>query len=234
MKANNPRISIVIPVLNEEDYIQKVLKSIRANSSSDRIQEILVVDGGSTDGTVLAAKTDGATVISSEKGRAKQMNLGASIATGDILYFLHVDTLPPKDFDRDILKAHSDGYAVGCFQMKFDRKNGLLQLLGWLTRINHTVCRGGDQSLFITKSLFHKAKGFNETYQIYEDNEFIRRIYKLAPFKVLENKVVTSSRRYNQKGVVLLQWHFGIIHLKHHLGAGPDELYAYYRKHIAV
>lgn len=234
MKANSPQISIVIPALNEEDYIQKVLKSIRTNSSSNSIQEILVVDGGSTDGTVLAAKTDGATVISSEKGRAKQMNLGAKIATGDILYFLHVDTLPPKDFDQDILNAYSEGFTVGCFQMKFDRNNLLLQVFGWLTRINHTVCRGGDQSLFITKSLFEKAKGFDESYKIYEDNEFIRRIYKMAPFKILENKVVTSSRRYNEKGIIALQWHFGVIHLKHQLGASPDALYSYYRKHIAL
>lgn len=234
MKANSPQISIIIPALNEEDYIQKVLKSIRKHSSSGRIKEILVIDGGSTDGTVLAAKTDGANVISSDKGRAKQMNLGAKIATGDILYFLHVDTLPPKDFDRDILNAYSEGFTVGCFQMKFDRKNLILQIFGWLTRINHTVCRGGDQSLFITKSLFEKAKGYDESYRIYEDNEFIRRIYKLAAFKILENKVVTSSRRYNEKGIIALQWHFGIIHLKHHLGASPDALYSYYRKHIAL
>ncbi|CAN0599805.1 unnamed protein product, partial [Ectocarpus sp. 12 AP-2014] len=228
MNVNKPFISIIIPALNEEHYIQKVLDSISKNSSSDYIKEVLVIDGGSADQTVSVAKNKDARVISSKKGRAVQMNLGAKKATGDILYFLHVDTLPPKDFDLHILKAYADGFNAGCFQMKFDRKNLLLQLFGWLTRINHTVCRGGDQSLFITKSLFEKARGFDESYKIYEDNEFIRRIYKIAPFKIVPNKVVTSSRRYNEKGIVLLQWHFGMIHLKHHLGASPDDLYAYY------
>lgn len=234
MNVNSTLISIIIPVLNEERYIQKVLDSIRDNSTADHIKEVLVVDGGSTDRTVNVAESKGARVITSERGRAKQMNLGAKIATGHILYFLHVDTLPPKGFDQNILNTYAAGYTVGCFQMRFDRKNLLLQFFGWLTRINHTVCRGGDQSLFITKTVFEQTQGFNESYKIYEDNEFIKRVYKIAPFKIIPNKVITSSRRYDDKGIISLQWHFGVIHAKHHLGASPDDLYTYYCKHIAL
>lgn len=234
MIISSPQISIIIPVLNEEDYIRKVLLSIRNNTSSDQIKEILVIDGGSKDYTVKEALNLGARVISTSKGRAVQMNLGAKIAAGDILYFLHVDTLPPKNFDSEILKAYAEGENAGCFRIKFDSKHPFLGFFAWCTRINTQICRGGDQSLFILKSLFEKANGFNESYRIYEDNEFIRRVYKMTPFRVLRNTVTTSSRRYDEKGMLALQWHFGMIHLKHYFGAGPESLHKYYVKHIAI
>ena len=215
MIEDNPVISIIIPVLNEENYIKKVLECIAQNSSTNQIAEILVVDGGSNDNTLQEASQLGARVISAKKGRAAQMNLGARIATGDILYFLHVDTLPPKHFDRDILKAHIDGFQVGCFRMRFDSNHPILRFFAWCTRINTQICRGGDQSLFITKYLFKRVNGFDESYSIYEDNEFVRRIYKVANFKILPNTVKTSARRYRKKGIMTLQCHFGMIHLKY-------------------
>ena len=234
MTIKYPQISIIIPVLNEEDYIKKVLLNIKNNAASNQIKELLVIDGGSEDATIKTALNEGARVISTAKGRALQMNTGAAIASGDILYFLHVDTLPPKDFDLEILNAYAEGFKVGCFRMKFDSSHPFLSIFTWCTRINTPLCRGGDQSLFILKSLFEKANGFDESYKIYEDNEFIRRVYKMTPFKVLKNTVTTSSRRYDKKGILTLQWHFGIIHLKHFFGAGPDHLHKYYVKHIAL
>ncbi|WP_281541371.1 TIGR04283 family arsenosugar biosynthesis glycosyltransferase [Maribacter aestuarii] len=234
MIRDNPVISIIIPVLNEENYIKKVLQRIAENSSTSRIIEILVIDGGSSDNTILEASKLGARVVSAKRGRATQMNLGATLATGDILYFLHVDTLPPEHFDRDILRAYADGFHVGCFRMRFDSNHPILRFFAWCTKINTQICRGGDQSLFITKQLFKKAGGFDEAYTIYEDNEFVRRIYKLAQFKILPNTVKTSARRYRKKGIMTLQCHFGMIHLKYYMGAQPEELYEYYRKYILV
>ena len=234
MNKQSPQISIIIPVLNEQEYIRKVLLSISENASSNQIKEILVIDGGSNDNTIEEALDMGARVISASRGRAIQMNLGAKIASGDILYFLHVDTLPPKNFDTEILSAYSQGFHVGCFRLEFDTNHPFLGFFAWCTRINSQVCRGGDQSLFILKSLFEKANAFDESYKIYEDNEFIRRVYKIAPFKVLKNTVTTSSRRYEKKGMLALQWHFTIIHMKHYFGAGPENLHKYYEKHIAV
>lgn len=234
MKYINPQISIIIPVLNEEEYIKKVVKAIQNNATSKNIKELLVIDGGSTDGTVNEAESLGATVISSERGRAKQMNLGAKMATGELLYFLHVDTLPPKGFDTHILNGYSDGSEAGCFRLQFDSPHPVLRFFAWCTRINHKLCRGGDQSLYISKNLFLKAKGFNTAYTIYEDNEFIGRIYKLTNFIILPNTVRTSARRYDKKGVFTLQYHFGVVHVKHYLGAGPAALYDYYKQYIAV
>tara|TARA_R110002167_G_scaffold358269_1_gene574211 strand:+ start:1184 stop:1888 length:705 start_codon:yes stop_codon:yes gene_type:complete len=234
MNAKQPTISIIIPVLNEEKYIKDVLFSISANASTDRIKEILVVDGGSTDLTIKNAQEFGASVIKSKKGRAIQMNIGANKATGDILYFLHVDSLPPKDFDQAILNEIESGFEVGCFQMRFNSNSRFLKFFAWCTRINHQVCRGGDQSLFITHKLFHHINGFNENFVIYEDNEFIQRVCKLRSFKIISSSVTTSARRYEERGMVRLQWHFGMIHLKYYLGAKPTELHQYYLKHIAT
>lgn len=233
MSSYQPTISIIIPVLNEANYIKKVLLSISKNAGSNRIKEILVVDGGSSDETPSNARNYGATVISSKKGRAAQMNVGAAIATGEILYFLHVDSLPPKHFDLAVFQALIEGHEVGCFQMRFNSDSNFLKFFAWCTKINHQICRGGDQSLFITNKLFHENNGFNENYIIYEDNEFIGRIYKLKPFKIIPAVVTTSARRYEERGMVMLQWHFAMIHLKHYLGARPYELHQYYLKYIA-
>ncbi|MCW5515116.1 TIGR04283 family arsenosugar biosynthesis glycosyltransferase [Muriicola sp. Z0-33] len=231
---SNPRISIIIPVLNEEDAILKVLRYLKHNSSEELIQEILVVDGGSKDNTVQIAKDFGVDVIISSRGRAKQMNLGAMNARGDIFYFLHVDTLPPRNFDQSIINAVHERHEVGCFQLQFDSNSRFLKFFAWFSRVNHTICRGGDQSLFITRKLFFKAKGFNEDYIVYEDNEFIRRLYKKTYFKILPQRVQTSARRYEERGIVQLQYHFGMIHLNYYLGAGPEKLYKYYRRNIII
>ena len=218
MSSYQPTISIIIPVLNEANYIKKVLLAISKNAGSNRTN----------------ARDYGATVINSKKGRAAQMNVGAAKATGEILYFLHVDSLPPKHFDLAIFKALEESHEVGCFEMRFNSDSAFLKFFAWCTKINHQICRGGDQSLFITNKLFHENNGFNENYIIYEDNEFIGRMYKLKSFKIISAAVTTSARRYEERGMVQLQWHFAMIHLKHYLGAKPQELHQYYLKHIAI
>lgn len=230
--SNSVDISIIIPVLNESVHISTLLDHLAANSSTANIKEIIVVDGGSTDNTIALAKAKGAIVISCEKGRAKQMNTGAKVATGALLYFLHADTYPPKNFDLYILNAYKHNISSGCFRMKFNTSKKFLQFFAWFSRINLKLCRGGDQSLFILKVLFQKTGGFNESYIIYEDTEFIGRLYKISNFKVLPQHVITSARKYDQLGSLKLQYHFAVIHLKNLLGFGPDHLYKYYQKKI--
>ena len=231
-KTRAKTISIVIPVLNEEQNIGSLLQHLKENSSPKIIKDIIVVDGGSHDRTIDISKEYGASVLLSEKGRPKQMNLGAKHAKGGILYFLHADTFPPKNFDEKIIESIEKGYDSGCFRMKFDTKNPFLRFFAYLTRINHKICRGGDQSLFVKKTTFDDLNGFNEKYIIYEDSEFIGRLYQATDFMVLPEKVVTSARKYRQNGTFRLQFHFGMIHLKNLLGAEPDELHNYYKKHI--
>lgn len=226
-------ISIIIPVFNEAPIIKELLEYLRKNSATNTIKEIIVVDGGSTDQSIAIAKNCGTTVLKSEKGRARQMNVGAQHASGDILYFLHADTFPPKQFDQYILSAISNDYSAGCFRMKFNTSKKFLQFFAWFSRINHKLCRGGDQSLFVHQEIFQATQGYNEAYIIYEDTEFIGRLYKSTKFTVLPKHVITSARKYEQLGTVRLQYHFGMIHLKNLFGIGPDKLYDYYKKNIA-
>ena len=231
---DNPKISIIIPVLNEGRLVGSLVDHLRQHSSPNNILEIIFVDGGSTDSTLSQLKAKNVVVVSAKKGRARQLNTGARHASGELLYFLHADTLPPKNFDQLILDAHSQGAETGCFRMSFDTNNPILRFFAWLSRINHTLCRGGDQSLFITKVLFNAEGGFNEAYRIYEDSEFITRLYKKTRFTILPQRVVTSARKYRQKGWLKVQYHFGMIHLKNRLGAGPEELYNYYAKKLLI
>lgn len=226
-------LSIIIPVLNEENNILKLLEHIKAASFDYKNIEIICIDGGSSDQTIVHLKNSEVSYKITSKGRATQMNTGAKMANGDILYFLHADTFPPKHFDLHIRNAVLKNWQAGCFRMQFTPSNIFLDFFAFLARFNLPICRGGDQSLFVTKNLFKTINGFNNTYKIYEDVEFTNRLYKLVNFKILKSKVITSSRRYQQKGFLKLQYHFGIIHLKNLMGKDPKELHNYYLKHIA-
>jgi rSAM/selenodomain-associated transferase 2 len=231
-RSNLPDISVIIPVLNEEENLRKLIPYLCSRSTGPSEIEIIVADGGSTDGSVDIASALGVSVIRSPRGRARQMNAGASAAKGRVLYFLHADSFPPEKFDEMILNALDGRIEAGCFRLNFESKSIFLGFFAWFSRINLPLCRGGDQSLFITRSLFKTLGGFNERYAIYEDNEFIGRIYQKAKFRVLPYYLRTSARKYAQNGRFKLQYHFARIHLLHFMGRDPEILYDYYRKNI--
>ena len=229
----NPKISIIVPVLNEIELLPKLIQSLTNLPSN--ILEVIFVDGGSTDGSLELLKNKTVVkLIESKKGRAKQMNMGAKSASGDILYFIHVDTVLPKDFESHIVSYYNQGFLAGCFRMKFTSDHLLLKISQWFTRFNFSICRGGDQTFYIQKKLFDQLNGFNEEYIIYEDNELTNRIYQNRyKFKVIPKYVYTSARRYEEKGYWKLQYHFARVHLLKIFGANPFELYNYYKKNIA-
>ena len=227
------KISIIIPILNEVDAIHRLFLHIENAISKTIEYEIIIVDGGSTDGSQKAIQNhQKALLIHSEKGRAKQLNAGAKVASGSLLYFLHCDSFPPKKFDLHILEQVKKGNKAGCFRMKFDYSHPVLLVSQWFTRVNHILCRGGDQSLFVTKELFKEIDGYDEKCIIYEDNEIIKRLYQIGKFVVIPKYVITSARRYRENGVWRLQYHFTIIHLMHQFGFEINKLEKYYLQKI--
>ncbi len=231
-------LSIIIPVLNEAVIITTLLNHLSANISGENSIEILLVDGGSQDETreLVQSYSEKSKIpirlISSKKGRAKQMNKGAKNALGDIFYFLHADSFPPKNFDKYIIAEVEKGNPAGCFRMEFSSNHWWLKLMGWFTKFSWRACRGGDQSQFINKQIFYEIGGYDDTFIIYEDNILINELFARKKFVVIQHTLKTSARLYKQKGVWNLQYQFLVIYFKRWMGADADALYDYYLKNI--
>ena len=150
-------ISIIIPTYNEAENIGKIVPYLLSVAEKDKVQ-IIVADAGSEDDTVKLALAHGAlAVISPIKGRAGQMNHGVTYASGDVLYFIHADSRPPLSYFKDIENAIARGYNCGCYRSRFDSNKFLLKVNAFFTRLNVLFCRGGDQTIFVTKQLFEKV-----------------------------------------------------------------------------
>ena len=230
-------ISIIIPALNEAENITELLQHLVENSSAKNITDITVVDGGSIDSTRdlvrrFIAEDYTVNLQPSKKGRAKQMNTGAKNSKGEILYFLHADSFPPKNFDALIIAEIKKNNLAGCFRMQFDHNHWWLRLASYLTKFSWRASRGGDQSQFITRALFDDIGGFDETFVIYEDNILINELYERKQFVVINKKLISSARLYEEKGIWYLQYHFWTIYVKRWFGADANEIFDYYCKYI--
>ena len=199
------QLSIIIPTYNEADNIASLVEYLSSNANS-LVAEIIVADGGSTDHTIQAAQTAGAiAVISPNKGRAAQMNYGASLAKAEILYFVHADSFPPKKFATDIIDAVNNGYALGRYQTKFDTNNWLLKMNAFFTRFDWAMCSGGDQTLFITKQLFSALNGYDGSMHIMEEYDLVKRARATSKYKIFSGKALISSRKYDTNSWLQVQ-----------------------------
>jgi len=189
------KLSVIIPTLNEERLIATTLEDLFLRHSPE---EVIVVDGGSRDRTrELASKWT--RVISSPQGRAHQMNRGAREAAGDILLFLHADTrLPDKGLER-IKQVVGEGKEAGRFQMRFDEKRWLLGFYSSYTRFQFFSY--GDQGFFVKRQLFYEVGGYREGVP-FEDIDFYQRLRKRTKPIILREAVMTSARRFSQRGLV--------------------------------
>ncbi|MBD2300671.1 MULTISPECIES: TIGR04283 family arsenosugar biosynthesis glycosyltransferase [Nostocales] len=221
-------ISIIIPTLNEADNISGAI----ASTQSGKNIEVIVVDGGSSDDTIKIAQSLGAKVISSPPGRAKQMNAGAAVASGDVLLFLHADTRLPVGFDILICTAlQQPGVVAGAFDLQIDHPAFGLRLveLGVKLRSRFFQMPYGDQAIFLTPEIFQKIGNFPEL-PIMEDFELIRRLNSTGRIVIINTPVVTSARRWLQKGIVKTTLLNQIIVLAYLFGVSPARIRSWYRR----
>ncbi len=225
------KISIIIPTLNEERCIEKTLKS----TVSHHTMEAIIVDGGSCDRTVSIARSHGAEVIMDSPSRSVQMNKGALQAKGDILLFLHADTLLPEKFDIQIINClNSPGVAAGAFKLHIESDNFLLvHFIEPLANIRSRLfgLPYGDQAFFVPAAIFHSIGGFPEI-PIMEDFEFIRKAGKKGKIATLSSSVSTSSRRWSKLGIIKTTFINQLVVAAYFMGIPPAVIVRWYRQGV--
>ena len=222
----NRQLSIVIPVLNEAGHLAARLQALQP--LRDRCQ-LLLVDGGSCDGSTIIAEPWVDKVIDNPRGRARQMNAGAAQANADILLFLHADTQLPDNAVESMIQVIADGYCWGRFDVAFDNPKPIFRLIAfmmnWRSRL--TGIATGDQGIFVTRQAFDSVGAYPEV-ALMEDIAISARLKKLGKPCCLKAKVVTSARRWQQYGIfrtILLMWR---LRLAYFFGADPNDLAARY------
>jgi len=221
-EAGRGRISVIIPTLNEEAGIAACLDRVRRAPGV----EAIVADGGSRDATVEAARRAGAKVIAAPRGRACQMNAGAAASRGEILLFLHADTLLPLGWEAEARRALSrPGVAAGAFTFRLDRRTAGLRFIelcvAWRCRLASMPY--GDQGLFLRRGAFLAAGGFPDL-PIMEDCELVRRLKKRGRIIVSPAPAITSSRRWQQRGILTTTAFNSLVVVAFYLGCPPSLL----------
>ncbi len=221
---NNPRVSIIVPVLDEAARIEAALSALAGPRRAGH--EVIVVDGGSLDDTAARAEPLADRVVTAPRGRASQMNAGAAVASGEVLLFLHADTrLPQGAMDTLTAGLETSGRAWGRFDVRIDGTHPLLGVIAAFmnARSRLTGIATGDQAIFVRRDAFRGLGGFPPI-ALMEDIAFSAAAKRVSRPLCLRARVVTSGRRWEQHGVVrtmLLMWW---LRLRFFLGASPDRL----------
>lgn len=219
-------ISIVIPTLNAASRLGETLAAVIAEPGV----EVVLVDGGSTDQTVAIAKSYGVQALVSEPGRARQMNVGAAAVGGDVLLFLHGDTVLPVGFADKVRETMSDlGVAAGAFRLSFDASNLPLEAIAWGANLRSRWLQMpyGDQALFLPKELFSAMGGFPEMV-ILEDLALVRNLKRHGRVVIRPEVVITAARRWQQRGMIAQTLRNQLILIGFFLGVSLDRLAGWY------
>lgn len=223
-------LSIIIPVLDESENLKLTIPAL-FKIGGPELLEIIVVDGGSKDQSKEIADALGAKVLSSPvRSRAAQMNLGAKSANGAILYFVHADVRLGRGFVEEIQNAISGGYQAGCFRYRFDSPKPMLLINSWFTRFDGFFVGGGDQTLFIVKSVFNALGGFDEKYTIMEDFDLVRKIKRNHTFRLIPKSILVSARKYDTNSWLRVQWANLIAFLMFFLKIPPKMIKSAYSR----
>lgn len=224
-----PRVSFIIPVLNEEAVVASLLRQLRQAFPE---AELLVVDGGSHDGTIGQAQPLCDQLLESAPGRARQMNIGGRYASGDYLLFLHADSSP--GVTSEALQAHLDKVpSWGFCRVRLSGSSFAFSVIGWFMNLRSRLTRvaTGDQMLFLHSDIFEESGGFDDI-PLMEDVAYCKRLRKLAAPLVIPEAVLTSSRRWQEQGLIRTILRMWLLRLGYFFGVSPQRLWQnYYGEH---
>ena len=223
------RLSIVVPTLEEAGGIADALATLRPLRA--RGHEVIVADGGSTDATPELAAPGANRIVAAPRGRARQMNAGAAVATGDVLLFLHADTVLPDDADTLVNEALGEaGSGWGHFGVRLTGPHPAFRVIERMISLRSRLSgiATGDQAIFATRDLFDSAGGFPDL-PLLEDVEFCRRLKRVSRPVRPRAPVTTSSRRWEAAGIARTVWLMWWLRGAYALGVGPDRLARHYR-----
>ncbi|HEY3453169.1 MAG TPA: TIGR04283 family arsenosugar biosynthesis glycosyltransferase [Bryobacteraceae bacterium] len=220
-------VSIIVPALNEASHIASTLRALQALEGE---KEILVVDGGSEDCTVEVANAAGVRVLQSARGRGAQQHAGALQSRGNILWFVHADTIPPPNAISDIVNALHDSSTVGGnFGLLFDGgSRAARQLTGIYPALRRLNLCYGDSGIFVRRTTYDAVGGFR-AFALFEDLDLLRRLRKAGCFVHLDTRIVTSSRRFENRNFAVMWIRWTALQLLYWAGVSPNLLARWYR-----
>jgi len=220
------QVSVVMPTLNEAENLGPTLAQVRQAGEC----QLVVVDGGSEDGTPDIADRYADVVLAASRGRARQMNIGARAATGEILLFLHADTALPQGFSTIVAQAFADPHVVGGrFDVRLNAPGWSFRLIETMMNLRSRLSRisTGDQAIFVRRETFLAVGGYPEV-ELMEDLQLSRKLKRVGKIVCLRTRVVTSARRWQRDGLlktIVLMW---TLRLGHAVGVPPERLKAFY------
>jgi rSAM/selenodomain-associated transferase 2 len=221
------RVSIIVPALNEEACIAATLRGLQQLAGD---KEIIVVDGGSRDETRSLAGAEGAKVLTSAAGRGTQMHAGVLAATGDVLWFVHADTIPPVQALDEIRTQLTDpSVAGGNFGLLFDGSSRAARRLTAIYPMLRILGLSyGDSGIFVRRDIYDRIGGFRAL-ALFEDLDLLRRLRRSGRFVHLQCRIVTSSRRFEHRNFALVWLHWTTLQVLYWCGVSPNWLARWYR-----
>ncbi len=226
-----PHISIILPVLHEADGINKIVTHIRT-IDEDGAAEIIVVDGDPMGSTINAIQDPGIITAIAEKGRARQMNHGATLAAGEILLFLHADTfVPAHSLERVATVLRNPRFVAGAFDLGIYSERRIFKITEMYVFLRTRVTRVpfGDQAIFVRKEYFQKISGYRDI-PLMEDIELMARIKRRGDrIVIIPEKVMTSARRWEREGLLFSTFRNWALQILYIFGVSPEHLLKWYK-----
>jgi len=221
-----PSLAIVIPVYNEVRVLPKALIALQGLN----VNELVFVDGGSTDGTSEAIAAAGLVCLQSEVGRAKQMNLGTKNTISDIILYLHIDTCISSSNISNIKKTYKDGYSSGRFNIRLTNDAITYQIISFFINMRSSLTKisTGDQAIFVTRKAYDEVGGIPEI-ALMEDVAFTKALRSIGEVACLSDTITTSSRRWENHGVIKTVWLMWKLRFLFWLGVDSSKLSEMYR-----